>query len=193
MEEINISALAKAFQSVVRDVFITDDHRFGFWVNNRDRIERPIFVKAMVEGMRESLVAKNFSRLGQFLEFCHWVLEHPDQDSGAGRWDSDQDKDAPGWHSSRRAVGDVAGSCLSENVEAPVSFQKELAYILKLLSEQPDWRLDDKDGVTSGHEDYLSVAINNTRSRALEVAVDLGFRLRRSNQEADITEVTDIF
>ena len=78
-------------------------------------------------------------------------------------------------------------------MEAPVSFQKDLAYILKLLCEQPDWRLDDKDGVTSGQADYLSVAINNTRSLALEVAVDLGFWLRRSNQEADITEVTDIF
>ena len=193
LEEVNISALAKAFQSVVRDVIITDDHRFGFWVNNRDRIKRPIFVKSMVEGVRESLVAKNFSRLGQFLEFCQWVLEHPDQDSGAGGWDSDQDKDAPGWHSSRRAVGDFVGSCLSEDVEVPVSFRKELASILKLLCEQPDWRLDDKDAVKSDHDDYLTAAINNTRSLALEDVVDCGFWLRRSNQEADITEITDIF
>ena len=192
LEEINVSALAKAFQSVARDVIITDDHRFSFWVGNRHRIERPIFVKAMVEGMRESLVAKNFSRLGQFLDFCQWVLEHPDQNSSAGRWDSDQDKDDPGWYSSRRAVGDFVGSCLSEDVEAPLSFRKELASILKLLCEQPDWRLDNEDAVTSDHHDYLTEAINNTRSRALEDVVNFGFWLRRSSQVADIAEVTDI-
>lgn len=193
LEEINVSALAKTFQSVVRDVIITDDHRFSFWSVNRDRIQRPIFVRAMVEGMRESLVAKNFSRLGQYLELCKWVLEHPDQDPGTGRWDSDQDKDAPGWYSSRRAVGDFVGACLSEDVQVPVSFRKELSSILKLLCEQPDWGLDKEDAVTSDQRDYLTEAINNTRSLALEDVVDFGFWLRRSNQEADITEVTDIF
>ena len=193
LEEINVSALAKAFQSVARDVITTYDHRFSFWVENRERIEKPIFVKAMVEGMRETLVRKNFSRLGEYLEFCRWVLSYPGHDSGVGRWDSDHDRDVPGWHSSRRAVCDLVGSCLSEDVEAPIDFRGGLSSVLKLLCEQPDSRLDNEDEVTSDHHDYLTEAINNTRSLALEDVVDFGFWLRNSSQEADITEVTDIF
>ena len=193
LEEINVPALAEAFQSVARDVVISDDHRFSFWVENRDRIEKPIFVKAMVEAMRESVVGKNFSCLGQFMEFCQWVLSHPGHESGAGRWDGDQNKDAPGWHSSRRAVVDLVGSCLSEDVGAPIDFREDLSSILRMLCEQADSRLDNEDAVTSDHRDYLTEAINNTRSLALENVVEFGFWLRRFSQEADITEVTDIF
>ena len=193
LEEINIRALAETFQSVARDAVITDDHRFSFWVENRDRIEKPIFVKAIVEAMRESVVGKNFSRLGQFTEFCHWVLSRPEHESGPRRWDSDQDKDSPGWHSSRRAVGDLVGSCLSEEVNAPIDFREDLSTILRMLCTQADSRLDNEDAVTSDHHDYLTEAINNTRSLALEHVVEFGFWLGRFSQEADITEVTDIF
>ena len=41
--------------------------------------------------------------------------------------------------------------------------------------------------------DYLTEAINNTRSRALESVVEFGFWLRRFSEEAEVTEVTDIF
>ena len=193
LEEINVPALAEAFQSMARDVVITDDHRFSFWVDNRDRIEKPIFVKAMVEAMRESVASKNFSRLGQFMEFCQWVLSRPEHESGAGQWDSDQDKDAPGWHSSRRAVGDLVDSCLSEDVEAPIDFREDLSLILRMLCEQADSGLDNDDAVTSDGHDYLTEAINKTRSRALESVVEFGFWLRRFSQEAEVTEVTDIF
>ena len=192
LEEINVRALAEAFQSLVRDVVITDDHRFNFWVENRDRIEKPIFVKAMVEAMRESVAGKNFSRLGQFMEFSQWVLSHPAPDSGSGQWASDQDKDALGWHSSRRAVGDLVGSCLSEDVGTPIDFREDLSPTLRMLCEQADSRLDNEVAVTSDHQDYLTEAINNTRSRALESLVEFGLWLRRFNQEAEITEVTDI-
>lgn len=193
LEEINVPALAEAFQSVARDVVITDYHRFSFWVENRDRIEKPIFVKAMVEAMRASVASKNFSHLGQFMEFCQWVLSRPEHESGAGHWDSDQDKDAPGWHSSRRAVGDLVGSCLSEDVGAPIDFREDLSLILRMLCEQADSRLDNDDAVTSDGHDYLTEAINNTRSRALESVVEFGFWLRRFSREAEVTEVTDIF
>ena len=193
LEEVNVYALAEAFQSGARDAVITDDDRFSFWVENRDRIEKPIFVKALVGAMRESAVAKNFSRLGQFLEFCQWVLLRPVHESGASRWDSDQDKDAPGWHSSRRAVVDLVGSCLGEDVGVPVGFREDLSAILRMVCTQADSRLDNEDAVTPDYHDYLTVAINNNRSLALEHVVEFGFWLRRFSQEADITTVTEIF
>ena len=193
LEEVNVYALAEAFQSAARDVVLEDDLRLRFWVENRDRIEKPIFVKALVGAMRESVVAKNFSRLGQFLEFCQWVLSRPEHELGVGRWDSDRDKGAPGWQSSRRAVADLVGSCLGEDVGVHIDFREDLSATLRMLCTQADSGLDREEGAAPDYHDYLTVAINNSRSLALENVVEFGFWLRRFSQEADVTEVTDIF
>ena len=193
LEEVNVYALAEAFQSAARDVVVTDDLRLSFWVENRDRIEKPIFVKALVGAMREAVIGKNYCCLGEFLEFCQWVLSRPGHEPESGRWDSDQDKDAPGWRSSRRAVVDLVGSCLGEDVDVPVGFQEGLSAVLRMVCSQADQGLDSEDAAIPDYQDYLTVAINNTRSIALEHVVEFGFWLRRFSQEADIAEVSDIF
>ena len=190
--EINIKALAEAFQTVFKDSVIPDDDRLGFWINNRERIERPIYVRAMISAMQEHVKAKRFDKLGQWLTFCEWVLAHPDQEyeEGYGYERSEESRENPHWHSARRAVGDFIGVCVEEDVDVPISAREHLARLLDLLCTQFDWRLDRNKPVLLNQSGQITEAINNTRSRALESLVNFGFWLRRNDSEADVAEVT---
>ena len=190
--EINIEALAEAFQTVFTESVIPDAGRLRFWMENREHIERLIYVRAMINGMEEETKAKDFSRLSKWLEFCEWVLSHPDQGSGDGPWRRDQSRDDPNWHDSRRAVGDLVGACLEQDVDVPTTFQGQLAKLLDMLCTQFDWRLDQDQPVLLNRNDPLTEAINNTRSRALEDLIKFGLWLRRNDSEADVYSVITI-
>ncbi len=189
--EINIAALAEAFQTVFSKSIIPDASRLKFWLDNCERIERPIYIRAMVDEMKEHVKAKTFDKLKKWLMFCEWVLSHPDQDpeeEGTGL--SDESREHPYWHSSRRAVGDFIGVCIEKDV--PISAQRQLAKLLEILCTQFDWRLDRNKPVLSHHEDQLTEAFTNIRSRALRSLVDFGFWLRRHDHTTDIAMVTTI-
>lgn len=192
--EINIEALAEAFQTVFKDAIIPDADRLRFWIDNRERIERLIYVRAMIGAMQEHVKAKNFDKLSEWLTFCEWVLAHPDREHGEGYGYKlgEESRENPHWHSSRRAVGDFVGVCVAEDVDAPVSARDHLAKLLDLLCTQFDWMLDEDKPVFLNSSDQLAEAINNTRSRALESLVNFGFWLRRHDSEADVSEVTTI-
>ena len=193
--EINIEALAEAFQTVFKDAIIPDADRLRFWTENREQIERPIYVRTMISAMQEHVKAKNFDKLSEWLTFCEWVLAHPDREHGEGYSYKlgEESRENPHWHSSRRAVGDFVGTCVAEDVDVPVSAREHLAKLLDLLCTQFDWMLDEDKPVFLNSNDQLAEAINNTRSRALESLVNFGFWLRRHDSEADISEGTAIF
>ena len=63
--KVNISALAGAFQSVFTESIIPDDDRLAFWIEkNRERIERPIYVRHMIQAMRRQVEEGNFEQYG---------------------------------------------------------------------------------------------------------------------------------
>ena len=190
--EINIEALAEGFQAVFKESIIQDPERLRFWLENRDCVERPIYVRAMISGMEEEIKARDFSRLSQWLEFCEWVVSHPDQGIGNGPWRRDQSRDHPNWRDSRRAVGDLVGTCLEKEVDVPISAQEQLTELLGVVCTQFDWRLDQDQPVLLNRNDPLTEAINNTRSRALEDLINFGLWLRRNDPEADVSSVTTI-
>ena len=191
LAEINIAALAEAFQTVFSKSIIPDANRLRFWLDNRERIERPIYVRAMVDEMKQRVKAKNFDKLNEWLMFCEWVLSHPDQDLEEGTKLSDESRKHPHWHSSRRAVGDFTAACLSQNVDAQIALQP-LAKLLEMLCTQFDWTLDQNKPVLSTHDDQLTEAFSNTRSRALRTLVNFGFWLRRHDQTTNVAIVTTI-
>ncbi len=49
---INIEALANAFQFVFKESIMPDVNRLKFWMKNRERIERPIYVRVMIYAMQ---------------------------------------------------------------------------------------------------------------------------------------------
>ena len=191
---INIEALAEAFQTVFKDAIIPDADRLRFWIDNREKIERPIYVRAMISAMQEHVKAKDFDGLSQWLTFCEWVLKlpNPEYEEGYSYKFSEESRENPHWHSARRAVGDFVGACIAEDVDVPISAREHLAKLLDLLCTQFDWRLDQNKPVLLARSDQIMEAINNTRSRALQSLVDFGFWLRRHDSEAAISEVTAI-
>ena len=190
--EINIEALAEAFQTVFKDSIIPDVDRLRFWIDNRERIERPIYVQAMIGAMQDQVKAKDFGVLNKWLTFCEWVLEHFNREEGSGNQLSEEFQEDSHWHRVRRAAGDFVGACLARDVNVPLSAREHLAKLLDMLCTQFDWRLDKDKPVQLDRSDQLGEAINNTRSRALESLVNFGLWLRRHDSEAAVAEVATI-
>ena len=189
--EINIAALAEAFQTVFSKSIIPDTNRLRFWLDNRERIERPIYIRAMVDEMKKRVRAKNFDKLNEWLMFCEWILSHQDQYPEEDTGLSDESREHPHWHSSRRAVGDFLEVCIKKDV--PISVQRQLSKLLEMLCTQLDCRLDRNKPVLLPHDDQLTEAFNNTRSRALRNLVDFGFWLQRHDPESNVSAATAIF
>ena len=191
---INIEALAEAFQTVFKDAIIPNAGRLRFWIENREQIERPIYVRAMLSAMQDQVKAKDFDKLSEWLMFCEWVLSHPDREYEEGYSSKlgEESREHPHWHRARRAVGDFVGACIAKDVNGPISAREHLAKLLDLLCTEFDWRLDEDKPVLLARSDQIMEAINNTRSRALQSLVDFGFWLRRPDSAAAISEVTAI-
>ena len=189
--DINFRGLAQAFEVIFKEVILPDESRLHFWIDNRDRIQRPIYVRAIVSVIHEQVKSKQFDRLGQWFELCEWVLSHSDQPREEGSNPSDESQKHPDWESSRRAVGDFIEMCLEKDTNVPLSARGQLVSLLDKLCAQYDRRLDDDEPVLVGQDDQLSEAINKTRSRALKSLVDFGYWVRGQLEDdgADTPEV----
>ena len=190
--DINIKALAEEFQTVFRESIISDANRLRFWMENSEKIERPIYVQSMVKAMQAHVKEKNFDKLNEWLAFSEWVLNRPNQDLERDHRGRDKSRENPDWSSTRRAVGDFISVCLEKDVDVPIAFREQLAKLLERLCTQFDWRLDNNRPVFLNRDDPLAEGINNTRSRALESLVEFGFWLRRNDSMSDVSEVKTI-
>ena len=77
---INVEALANAFQTIFKESIIPDPIRLKFWMKNRERVERPIYVRVMIYAMQANVKAKNFDKLDEWLGFSEWILSHSDRE-----------------------------------------------------------------------------------------------------------------
>ena len=194
LTEINIDALSSAFLAIFRDLIIPNDRRLEFWINNRDNIHRPIYVRAIVDAMRDHARAKKLDKLEQCFTFCEWVLSHPDSENdggGIGRL-GDGSREHRNWHTSRRAVCDFVETCIEEDADVPLRFREHIASVLNVLCTEYDWRLDKGKPVLLNRDDQFTEAINTTRGRALENLVKFGFWVRRHDDVAEISELKEI-
>ena len=119
--EITFEALAHAFESIFKEFILSDESRLRFWIGNRERIERPIYVRAMVSVVHEWVKSKRFDRLDQWFDLCDWVLSHPDQPGEKGVNRSEVSNEYPDWESSRRVVVDFVESCLKKDIPMSLS------------------------------------------------------------------------
>lgn len=192
LTEINIEALAGAFQKASKESIIPIASRFSFWIENRDKILRPIYVRAMINAMQEIVKAKDYDNLEESFAFCNWVLSHPDSEN----WETvrigrmgDGSREFPRWHTSRRAVCDFVEACIEEDVDVPIMAREHLAGLLEKLCTQDDWRLDNEKPVLLNRDDQLTEAINTTRGRALDNLVKFGYWVRDHEDNAEVPEI----
>lgn len=193
--DINIEDRAREFGSVFKKFIMPNPERLEFWMENRGQIQRPIYVRNMVDAMHEQVKAKNFDNLDKWLLFCEWVLSYYDQSvekvakDGQKSKRNDESRESSNWHNPRWAVGNFVETCFKKKVDAPISHRKSLARLLEMLCTQFDLRLDQGKLLCS---DLMDEAINNIRSSGLETLVKFGFWLRRHNEKAKVSEVTSI-
>lgn len=195
LTDINIEALAAAFEVVFRESIIPQVDRLDFWMSNRQNILRPIYVRAMIHAMRGRVKARYFDKLEQWFPFCEWVLSHSDPRDEhpygvAQLWD--RSRETPRWHTARRAVCDFVEKCLEPNARVPITFRAHIAAILELLCTQYDWLLDRDERTPLNVETHLNEAVDTTRGRALENLVEFGFWLRRHDKEMEIADMNAI-
>ena len=189
--EITFEALAEAFREIFPESIITNESRLRFWIDNKHRIERPIYVRTMLSAIQEHVKLKQFDRLDEWFDLCEWVLLHPDQPKEAGVNHSEASREHPDWQSSRRMVVDFVDMCVKQEVDVPISARDRLACLLSKLCTEYDQRLDQSEPILLNQDDQLTEAINNTRSRALENLVDFGYWVRR--QEDDQADTPEVF
>ena len=200
--QINIKSLVRVFQTVFKDTIIPNEERLAFWMENRDRIERPVYVRAIIQAIYEHVKEQHYERLDLWFEFCEWVLSHPDTESDEedasleySVWElpqPDESREQSDWRNSRWAVRDFISECLKKDMNIPFSARESLASILRLLCTQFDRRLDlDEPALLDGN-DPINEAISSTRSRALEDLVEFGFWVRRYDDTDNVPEVTSI-
>ena len=191
--EVNISALAGEFQTLFKEEIVPNGKRLDFWIENSSRIERPIYVAAMLKAVIDLIKEKNLDNLDQWIKFCAWVLSHPDMMRIEGEpAPQETSRDHPDWGSARRAVVDFVKICVKGGLDAPITARKGLADLLQQACNAFDWRLDHKHPVVLNYRDPITEAINNTRSCALESLIHFSFWVRRHLPEDNLPEVTDI-
>ncbi len=188
--EINIQALAGEFGNIFKESIIPSENRLNFWLENRDHIQRPVYVRAMVDAMQKCVEEKDLKRIDLWLDFCKWVITHPDQKHQDGTRFGDESREDPNWHTSRRAVGDFVEACLKQDVGTPISVRDKLADILHKLCTQIDWHLSEGELVV--RNDPLTDAINTIRGRALESLIKFGFWVRRNSEKPEVPEISTI-
>ena len=193
--EVTIEALAESFEVFFRDTVMPSPDRLQFWLANRDRIQRPIYVRAMLDAMRALIRDQDFSNLNLWLEICEWVLTHPDGERVPSLRPPDRLHDNPYWGSCRRAAEDLASdllkTCHGNQLPLPLDAVQWLSNFFGALCTQYDWALDEDQRVFPGSDDWLSEAINNARSSALQDLIRFATLLRRDNPAADIRVVTE--
>ena len=189
--EINIEGFANVFQTVFMESIIPDTNRLRFWMQNWENVERPIYVRMMIDAMQEHVKKRNFDQLNEWLTFCESILSHPDQEYEDGHIGSEESQENTDWSNARRAVCDFIGICLKEDVDVPLTIRGKLGRLLERLCTQYERRLDENIPVLDQYNP-LTEGINNTRSRALEELVNFSFWLRRHDSECEVSELTTI-
>jgi len=189
--EINIHALSLAFQGTFKEQILPNHERLSFWLDQRDRIERPIYVSSMLKAMQDEVKAKRFDKLDCWFEFCAWALTHEDpvDDSADLRDDS---KTHPHWLNARRAVVDFIDVCLEKETVLPPSFRDSLAQLLETICTQFDGRLDLGQTLFVNGSDPVTEGINRTRSRGIQAVFHFGRWIRRTQEDESIPEVFKI-
>ena len=187
--QINIPALANAFQNVFTKSIVPDDSRMKFWLQEkRDRIKRPIYVRYMIKAIQAQVEAGQFEPFDIWFDFCTWAVSRY-QENDTHYVQGDTSPDNPNWQPTKQAVGEFVEVCLTKETNVPISNRKQLAELLKLLCTHSDKDLDQGIRTLLDRNDPLTEAINHTRSRALETLVKFGYWVRMHDQESELNEV----
>lgn len=187
--EVNIDALSDEFQALFKKNILVNESRLIFWLENGNRVSRPIYISKIVKAVIELINEESIGELDDWIEFCSWIISHPDSTDDKSREDS---RENPDWGGPRRTVVDFIDSCVSRDNAVSIEFREGLSNLLRGILSQPDYRLDSDRPVLLNRDDQVTEAINNTRSRALESLINFCFWIKRELPDDPLHELGDI-
>lgn len=192
--EVNFFGLSGAFQRLFQEEIIPNSQRLSFWLDNKNKIIRPVYANGMLKVMHERVKKKNFEHLEQWIAFCAWILSKQDAPGEHGKTETLEEpfEVLPDWDSSRQDVAYFIRDCLGEQIDIPITVRSGIGNLLCLLCTQPDSRLDDEQPILLNRDDPLTDAINSTRGIAVESLVFFAYWIRRHLPDDSITELNDI-
>ena len=177
---ITIKGLAGAFQTVFKEHIVSDDKRSRFWVNNKTRVKRPIYVRTMLLVIHERIKSGQFDQLNLWLELFEWVMCRAPNTMEMSINCSEESIVQPDWKNTRRAVGYFVSMCLSKAVNVPITARTSLALLLNRLC------------TLDANRERLEKQNSEIRSQALSNLVDFGFWVRRQLKDNDAT-IPEVF
>ena len=189
---ITIEALADAFGKVFLEVVLPENHRVQFWLEHKEKIRRTIYVNAIIDSMADYVKAGGTDRVEHAMMMCDWVISHADHVPQADVAQDGRSGSHIDWRSSRRAVVDLARTCIDAGPEVAAVNRERFVNVLKRVCTEFDWSLDTDQPAPSHGDDPYSQAINCTRSRALEGLIQLAVQLKRHSAKADSSFVAEI-
>ena len=175
---------------------IPNGERLKFWLEHKDKIQRPIYIRAMLNAMRSHIKKRDFTNLNVWLETAKWVLSNPDRKREPTYGPQDKFRQNPYWGECRRTVVDLLGDLVSlydeDNGPNLPKYAEQLLSVFGAVCTQYDDALDEQDRVRLGVRDWMSEAINHTRSLALEYLIRFGGQLRQHHPEFDVSAILRI-
>ena len=192
LNRITIRGLAEEFQKLFGRLICHQEGRLKFWIQNRDHIERPVYVTAVVQAFQDNVRKHQFLELEKYFEFCQWIVTHRNEISDDGVQTHEDSREHPDWGSSRRAVMDFVKTCLEKEVNVPFTARSSLASLFLLLCNQSDWRLDHDKPLFNDKGNLVSEAINNTRSRALLHLIEFGKWVQTHDPDDRLPDLTSV-
>ncbi len=183
--EITVNAFSNVFGSYFTDSVVGDPERLQFWLENKEKIKRPSFVRSILEAAKQRIEKSEFLHFDTWLNISEWVLTHPDENPVGNAFLSDESFEHPNWNSCRRAVVDLLEVSFKKEVDVSIDHRDRLFLLLRRLCLESDYCLDENIAYASGERDYLSDAINHTRSRALENLAKYGYWVQDHLKESE--------
>lgn len=194
--EVTIEALAESFETAFCDSVIPKEERLNFWFEHKDKIQRPIYMRAMLNAMRSHVKKRDFTNLNVWLETAKWVLSNPDRKREPTYGPQDKFRENPYWGECRRTVVDLLGDIVSlydeDNGPNLPKYAEQLLSVFGAVCTQYDGGLDKQDRVHPGVRDWMSEAINHTRSLALEYLIRFGSLSPQRYPEFDVSAIKRI-
>ena len=163
--EISLLGLANAFGAVLE----SDPTRFAAWRDRWKRLVRPIYVGAALTTAEKLVRAGRHDTIPAWLALCRQVVEQPGMVPESGNATSG---DSPNWTSIRRNVCDFLEAAVDSKQPISQDHRDVVWKLLEVLVLGDDPELEEAYDPNSGLGRPYSVAINRSRSRAIEVAFD---------------------
>ena len=160
----------------LKEAVASDPSRFAAEIARFRELD-PTFVRAVIEGLTETVKEKDILPWPSVLSFCQWVMHQPREipNRHVERWEADAD-----WGPTRLAVARLLSAALSGgDAELSFALRQHAWGVLAPLTNDPEPTPEYEDRYGGGNMDPCTLSINTVRGEAMHAVVGYALWVRR--------------